>query len=89
MGKIVSKSVIGYIFGLFNLGAQMRAQILLMRLEVCINEQEGIDQCAVITTKPDLNFLTVFCLCICADFLRYVVNRHLNCTSRSVFLSQK
>lgn len=62
-----------------------------MRLEVCINEQEGIDQYAVITTKPDLNFLTRYFACVfeCADFLLYVVNRHLNCTSRSVFLSQK
>jgi len=45
--------IIRYLFGHFDLGAKTRAQILLMRLEVCTNEQEGIDQCAVITTKPN------------------------------------
>lgn len=62
-----------------------------MRLEVCINEEEGIVQCAVITTKPNLNFLNLYFACVfeCANFLLYVVNRHLNCTGRSVFLSQK
>lgn len=62
-----------------------------MRLELCIDEQEGIDQCAVITTKPDLNFLTRYFACVFerAGFLLYVVNRHLNYTGRSAFLSQK
>lgn len=62
-----------------------------MRLEACIIEQEGVDQYAVITTKPNLDFLTWYFACVfeCANFLLYVVNRHLNCTGRSVFLSQK
>lgn len=68
-----------------------QAQILLMRLEVCINEQDGTDQCAVIIIKPNLNFLNQYFACIfeCANFLLCAVNRHRNCTGTCVFLSQK